>query len=109
MSDMPKMPEHHELPASSIMAFVEAINGSRGSLDAWLECNNEAEVREHILAYADHHNAARQACVAQLREQVMGCVPPALENEWGMFDRGYSECRAETLANLQDLFGERDA
>ena len=35
---------------SSVMAFLEALNGDKGSLDAWLEVNNEAEVRAHIRA-----------------------------------------------------------
>jgi ferric iron reductase protein FhuF len=35
---------------SSLAAFLEAVNGKRGDLDAWLEVNDEAEVRAHILA-----------------------------------------------------------
>lgn len=35
---------------SSLAAFLEALNGRRGDLDAWLECNNEDEVRAHVLA-----------------------------------------------------------
>ena len=31
-----------------IAAFKEALNGTRGDLDAWLECNDEAEVRQAI-------------------------------------------------------------
>ena len=37
-----------ELSPSSVFAFAEAVGGARGQLDAWLECNNEAEVRAHI-------------------------------------------------------------
>ncbi|HEY9145647.1 MAG TPA: hypothetical protein VIN36_03095 [Thiobacillus sp.] len=36
----------------SVLAFTEALEGPKGSLDGWLECNNEAEVRAHIKAYA---------------------------------------------------------
>ena len=39
-----------ELAPSSVQAFIEALNGGKGDLDAWLECNNEAEVRAHIRA-----------------------------------------------------------
>ena len=31
-----------------IAAFKEALNGTRGDFDAWLECNDEAEVRQAI-------------------------------------------------------------
>ena len=31
-----------------IAAFKEALNGTRGDLDAWLECNDESEVRQAI-------------------------------------------------------------
>ena len=32
--------------------FLAALNGVPGQLDAWLECRDEAEVREAILDYA---------------------------------------------------------
>lgn len=41
-----------KMPLSSVLAFAEALNGQRGDLDAWLECNNEAEVRANVRAYA---------------------------------------------------------
>ena len=31
-----------------IAAFKKALNGTSGDLDAWLECNNESEVRQAI-------------------------------------------------------------
>ena len=31
-----------------IAAFREALNGTKGDLDAWLECNDESEVRQAI-------------------------------------------------------------
>ena len=31
-----------------IAAFKEALNGTRGDLDAWLECNDESDVRQAI-------------------------------------------------------------
>lgn len=39
-------------PPASVLAFAEALNGQRGAIDAWLECNDEAEVRAHVRAYA---------------------------------------------------------
>ena len=44
---------------STLAAFSEALNGRRGDLDAWLECNNEAEVRSHVLALV---KAEREKC-----------------------------------------------
>ena len=54
MSAEPKLPE------SSVLAFVEALNGRKGALDAWLESNDEAEVRAHIQAYAQRVAQANQ-------------------------------------------------
>ena len=34
----------------TLKEFRDALEGERGDLDAWLEVNNEAEVREHIKA-----------------------------------------------------------
>ena len=34
--------------AKHIAEFKVALNGAKGDLDAWLECNNEAEVRQAI-------------------------------------------------------------
>ena len=31
-----------------IAAFKEALNGTKGDLDAWLECNDESDVRQAI-------------------------------------------------------------
>jgi len=42
-----------KLKQSSIMEFAECLDGKRGDLDAWLEVNNEAEVKAHIVAYAE--------------------------------------------------------
>ena len=37
--------------------FMQALHGEKGALDAWLECNSEAEVRAHVLALV-HQPAA---------------------------------------------------
>src|SRR5690606_6249532 len=47
-----------DLPPSSGAAFTEALKGDSGSLDAWLEANDESEVAAHVEAYAS-------ACVAR--------------------------------------------
>lgn len=41
-----------KLLPSSVATFTEALWGDSGSLDAWLEANDESEVAEHIEAYA---------------------------------------------------------
>lgn len=38
------------LAPSSVLAFKEALDGPPGMLDGWLECNDEDEVKVHILA-----------------------------------------------------------
>jgi hypothetical protein len=43
-------PVESSVKPSTLAAFFEAVNGRCGDLDAWLECNNEAEVRAHVLA-----------------------------------------------------------
>lgn len=63
-----------ELPPSSVAAFTEALHGDRGSLDAWLEVNDEREVRAHVEAYARanvaHATAAKDAEIEALRAEV---------------------------------------
>jgi len=63
-----------ELPPSSVAAFTEALHGDRGSLDAWLEVNDEREVRAHVEAYARscvaNATAAKDAEIEALRAEV---------------------------------------
>lgn len=49
------------LAPSSVAAFTEAMRGPKGTLDAWLEVNNEAEVRAHVEAYAEQAIDSLQA------------------------------------------------
>ena len=49
---------------SEMLAFAEALDGSRGMLDAWLECHDEAEVRAYI---QQHVKQAEAAEVERLR------------------------------------------
>lgn len=63
-----------ELLPSSVAAFVEALKGERGSLDAWLEVNNEREVAAHVEAYAravaEHSVKEWDAEIEALRAEV---------------------------------------
>lgn len=59
-----------ELLPSSVAAFVEALKGERGSLDAWLEVNDEREVAAHVEAYARANIAPLQAENERLRAEV---------------------------------------
>ena len=46
-----------------IEEFTAALKGGRGELDAWLECNNEAECRAAIFgAIAAEREACAKAC-----------------------------------------------
>ncbi len=36
------------VPNEDITNFIDALNGGKGDLDAWLECNDEQEIREII-------------------------------------------------------------
>lgn len=45
-----------------IAEFIKALNGKRGDLDAWLECNNEAECRAAILGAIENE---REACAKE--------------------------------------------
>ena len=66
--------------------FEDAILGGRGDLDAWLECNNEEEVRLHIgkllhLCVADlqFENQSLRAKIERMERQELGfrerCAP----------------------------------
>src|SRR5690606_35907161 len=63
-----------DLLPSSVAAFTEALKGERGSLDAWLEVNDEREVAAHVEAYARacvaHVTAAKDAEIEALRAEV---------------------------------------
>lgn len=61
------------LSASSVVAFTEALNGERGALDAWLECNDEKEVRAHIKAAIQRQHARISELEAQ-RNDLLGAL-----------------------------------
>ena len=88
-----------DLLPSSVAAFTEALKGERGSLDAWLEVNDEREVSAHVEAYA-------RACVSSATEALRAEVAEArggwhMANgtaELAMKHRDAAEARAERLA-----------
>jgi ribonuclease HI len=63
---------------STLAAFLEALNGKRGDLDAWLECNNEAEVRAHVLALvkAESERCAKLCDEVQAEQVAQGTASP---------------------------------
>lgn len=71
-------PDDLKVRPSALAAFLEALNGRRGDLDAWLECNNEAEVRAHVLALV---NAEREACAAACEGQTEGFAATSVWDE----------------------------
>ena len=52
-----------------IAAFKEALNGTKGDLDAWLECNDESEVRQAIFGVISDAEAIIAAKDAEIMEQ----------------------------------------
>lgn len=68
-----------DLPPSSIAAFTEALWGDSGSLDAWLEANDESEVAAHIEAYAStcvsSATAEKDAEIERLRKLCRDMLP----------------------------------
>lgn len=56
----------NQLAPSSVLAFKEALDGGKGALDAWLECNNEADVCAHVMALLA---AERERCAAWLESE----------------------------------------
>lgn len=64
--------------------FLKALNGGKGDLDAWLECNNEAECRVAIFGAIA---AEREACAKVCEE-----LPAELE-EFGALNRAAAAIR----------------
>ena len=55
-----------------IAAFKESLNGTRGDLDAWLECNDESEVRQAIFGIISEAEAKLSECVTSYEKEVAG-------------------------------------
>lgn len=67
---------------STLAAFTEALNGRRGDLDAWLERNNEAEVRAHVLALADQERERSAMKLEVTRAEVSLSAGELSAQEW---------------------------
>ena len=80
--------------------FVKALNGAKGDLDAWLECNNEAECRVAIFAAIEASVAAERECCAKL------CDPENADrpDDW----TEYSKVRAECEARIRNFGKEKE-
>ena len=52
-----------------IAAFKKALNGTKGDLDAWLECNDESEVRQAIFGVISDAEAIIAQKDAEILEQ----------------------------------------
>ena len=59
---------------NTLPEFLAALNGQNGELDTWLENNNEAEVRAHVLALV---NAERDECAGICDRFAARDMPPA--------------------------------
>ena len=55
--------------AKHIAEFKVALNGAKGDLDDWLECNNEAEVRQAIFGVLSDAEAIIAQKDAEILEQ----------------------------------------
>ena len=69
------------VPDSSVLQFAEALSGGRGALDAWLEVNNEADVRAHVEAYAEK----RSRQLAEERAELLVLVREIVEGRGHCF------------------------
>ena len=55
---------------SEYLAFKEALEGKHGELDAWLECNSEAEVKAAIAEHARAIEAATLERAAEIADDM---------------------------------------
>ena len=68
---------------SSVLRFAEALSGGRGALDAWLEVNNEADVRLHVEAYAEKRSRQLAEQRAELLEALGGLYDELERDHYG--------------------------
>ena len=98
-----------KLPESCLVEFAEALNGGRGAMDAWLEVNDENEVRAHIRAYAESYaaEAVRQAGRRAVDDNVGAFVEQTAQIISGApFPSGRSMFKARQISDLAiSIFG----
>lgn len=90
-----------DLLPSSIAAFTEALHGERGSLDAWLEVNDEREVRAHVEAYASAR-VARATAELEAEMQALAATADA------GFRDGWNRAAAAKDAEIEALRAQLD-
>ena len=71
-----------------VVEFLVALYGKRGELDAWIECNNEKECKQVMLAAMDMvAEACAMVCDAQADEsecpeRALYCAECIRADEW---------------------------
>lgn len=75
-------PAEPSVSPTTMAAFLEALNGRRGDLDAWLECKNEAEVRTHVLALAEQERERSAMKLQVTRSDVSLAAGELSAQEW---------------------------
>ena len=99
------------LPLHLLEAFSDAMKGGRGELDAWLEVNDEADVRIHVEAYTrakvSRAIAAKDAEVEALRAEVAEWKRvAAAQAELHGDAEACAERLAEALQNIRNVARE---
>jgi hypothetical protein len=88
-----------------VVEFLASLFGERGELDAWLECNDESECREVMLAAMDMvSEACAKVCVVRNDENDVindwdlgwyvgnkGCADDIQSGEWKKYMNGVSD------------------
>ena len=85
--------------AKHIAEFKVALNGAKGDLDDWLECNNEAEVRQAIFGVLSDAEAIIAQKDAEILEQ---CRINGMGAERELALRGQMERQDERIKGLEE-------
>ena len=83
-----------------IAAFKEALNGTRGDFDAWLECNDESEVRQAIFGVISD----AEAIVAAKDAEIAAWKNDAINGGNAGYLREVAEQQAERIKELKTEF-----
>ena len=101
-----------KMPPSSMLAFAKALNGKRGDLDAWLECNNEAEVRANVRAYAaEQTRELVEALACEIQRDIMNLPTSPLVEGWAPDERhnykmGHRDARHDAVEAVLSLIAK---
>ena len=83
-----------------IAAFKEALNGTKGDLDAWLECNDESEVRQAIFGVISD----AEAIIAAKDAEIAAWKNDAINGGNAGYLREVAEHQAERIKELETQF-----